>query len=81
MQILQPKRCQNSFPLEMSVWYPHMRQHLGSMESFGEVASLSSGGKTVHVELLTLERVWRDTEVVQARDLRDGKCQKCAGKK
>lgn len=37
--------------------------------------------KTVHVELLTLERLWRDTEVVQARDLRDRKCQKCAGKK
>jgi len=58
-----------------------MRQHLGSTESFGEVASLSSGGKTVHVELLTLERVWTGTEVVQTRDLTDRKCQKCAGKR
>lgn len=58
-----------------------MRQHLGSTESFGEVSFLSSGGKTVHVELLTLDRVWRGTEVVQTRDLTAGKCQKYAGKR
>ena len=50
---------------------------LGSTECF-EVAALSSGGKTVNGEL-TPEKAWRGTEVVQARELRDGKCQKSAG--
>lgn len=81
MQKLQPKRRQNRFPLEMSVRDPHHEaasRKQGRMESFGEVATLSSGGETVCVELLTPERVRRGTEVVQARELRGGKCQKCA---
>lgn len=55
-------------------------QHGGSTKSFGEAATLSSGGKIVDVDLLTPERVWRG-EVVQARELKDGKCQKRAGER
>ena len=63
----------------MSVRDPH---HEAASRKRGgterEVATLSSGGETVRVELLTPERVQRGTDVVQARELRDGKCQKCA---